>query len=1722
MRIFLKMTNFINSLFKSITSNTNNQKRKAVIWLLSFPIFVVIISVILSVVLNQFEDKTRTNAINILHTALNSSTIEIKDIWAKGLFNDATIWAKDPNLTQNTKELLKKSGEPSLLLQSKELVAVRTYFKERLNQHNAVGFFIIAPNFISLASMRNENVGAVNLIAIEHKDRLEKVLKGHNQIIPPMASNIPLRDKKGNIVVNYPTMFVVVPIKDTDGSVIAALSIRLNPLTDFTLMTQSMQLGTSGETYIVSKDGKLLTESRFRDHLYKIGLLERGEYSMLNVEIRDPGVKLLESTNPIRTQKELPFTYALEQMLKEKTGFSKISYRDYRGVKVLGAWHWDDDLDIGFITEIDEDDVLKPYMDTRFLTVGLLSITVFLMLVIGYFNLKNNLKHIKVIEHKERYFRSLLNNAIDGIVIINTKGFIEIFNQTATQIFGYTPDEVIGKNVSMLTNKNDRKHHDKYVLNYLETKIPKIIGIGREVTGVRKDGSLFPMRLGISEINVENRLVFMGMITDLTKEKETEKILHEVQETLKWSFNQTPVATIIIDLDSRINKMNEAFCALLGYSREELMNLNIEYITHPDDIQQSIEKVANINKGESSRFTVEKRYIKKNGDLIWAKVKVSNLKDKSGTIKGRIVVIEDITLRKKTEEILKQRSEELELSIKELSKSKKAALNIMQDANSEKTRAENALKRFSEEKELSEQTINSMPGIFFICDKTGKLFRWNNQYERLTKRTHNEIIKAHAFDIIDKEDRALAINSFTNITKAINVELKIKSTKGVTPYLFTIMPTEISGKEYRIGTGINISELKNTEISLQRSEARLNYLISSNPVAIYTSKTVGDFGITFVGANVKQLFDYPPNKFTDNSEFWINNVHPDDKQKFLEEIPELFKHGFHIIEYRFKHRSGSYLWVHDEMRLIYNDDGTVREIIGYWANINDRKKTEEEIKKLNHAIEQSLTTIVITDKAGVIEYVNPAFTTSSGYSFDEGIGHPSSILKSGKHGKEFYENLWKTILSGKTWRGDIINKKKSGEEYWESTSISPIFNDKDEITHFVAVKEDITERKLLENELIKSKEQVEALYHVSKELSSTLSLKEVLSLVLSELKNVLSFDSGTVQVLKGDYFEIVAVSGFLSPEKVLHKSFRLDSDIFSKIEKDQKKTIIIKDTRSHHLFKDLSQTKSIRSTMAVPLIIDDNHIGRITLDKNKVDYFNLEHSQQVTAFASNAAIAVKNARLFEESEKSKIEANNANKAKSNFLANMSHEIRTPMNAILGFSEILSKHIKDQTQLQYIESIRSSGNTLLTLINDILDLSKIESGKFDFNYEAINVKTLVQEVVNMFTVKAIEKGLELNMVINKNLPRVLFIDELRIKQILINLINNAIKFTNQGSIEVAVTFLNNTGKSLNLILKIKDTGIGIPKKDHKRIFQAFDQMDMMDNKNYEGTGLGLAITQQFVKLMNGKIELTSKKGEGSTFTITLEKVNIGKEDIKAEEKIEFDSNLIEFEKSTVLIVDDIKTNRDLLKEYIKGYGINIVEAENGQEALIAIKKHNPDLIFLDLRMPNMNGVETNDAIKKTPEWSHIPIVAFTASVFDKDERKALDQGFNDFIRKPVSATALLNTLKRYIKYSIVADSKETISNIIFKPIANLEDLILEIEKKVMPLWEDIKIVRQKKKVLLLANVLLEIGKKYKVAPLINYGEDLHMACKLFNITKEKELIQQFPHFIENLNSQHNGK
>jgi len=375
-------------------------------------------------------------------------------------------------------------------------------------------------------------------------------------------------------------------------------------------------------------------------------------------------------------------------------------------------------------------------------------------------------------------------------------------------------------------------------------------------------------------------------------------------------------------------------------------------------------------------------------------------------------------------------------------------------------------------------------------------------------------------------------------------------------------------------------------------------------------------------------------------------------------------------------------------------------------------------------------------------------------------------------------------------------------------------------------------------------------------------------------------------------------------------------------------------------------------------------------------------------------------------------AEDANRLKSEFLANMSHEIRTPMNAIVGFSGILQKQLKNKKHLSFINNVVKSGDNLLKLIDDILDLSKIEAGQFEIQKEVININNVLKNVITENIEANKPSNIKVILNIDENIPQFLSLDGVRVKQIIHNLLNNAMKFTEKGEvfINVKAESVKQKQNLINLDIEVQDTGIGIPKNQINSIFQSFRQVDGQSTRKYGGTGLGLAITKRLVELMNGTILVDSTEGKGSLFTVKLEDVEFVKKVIKenAEEGQEIIIN-----NAKILHVEDIEYNRRIISILLEDKSVEIKEAETGKQALKKLETFIPDLILMDIQLPGLSGYETTKIIKQNKKLQSIPIIALTANA-TKEEIDKYSHVFDEYLTKPLNHELFFKTISKYLK------------------------------------------------------------------------------------------------------------
>lgn len=504
------------------------------------------------------------------------------------------------------------------------------------------------------------------------------------------------------------------------------------------------------------------------------------------------------------------------------------------------------------------------------------------------------------------------------------------------------------------------------------------------------------------------------------------------------------------------------------------------------------------------------------------------------------------------------------------------------------------------------------------------------------------------------------------------------------------------------------------------------------------------------------------------------------------------------------------------------------------------------------------------------------------------------------------------------------------------------------------------------------------------------------------------------------------------------------------------------------------------------------------------------------------------AHLLEEAQElAKLEAeraNAANKAKSEFLSSLSHEIRTPMNSILGFSEILVNKLQDSSYKYYLEAIQTSGQTLLRLIDDVLDLSKIEAGKLQLQATPINPFQVFKEMQTIFYHKTKEKALEFQIECSLSTSVSVLLDELRLRQILMNLLSNSFKFTESGHIRLVANGHTSSESlnRLNLQFSVEDTGIGIASDQTARIFEAFEQKRGQNYAEYGGTGLGLAITKKIVEQMGGTIHVDSEEGRGSIFSVELPNCQIISEAEPQQESIEFDPNSIRFAHQTVLILDDVELNRELVKQYLDFPDLKVLGAKNGQEGLSLVHDYNPDLIITDVRMPIMDGSRFAQHLKTNPLLNKIPIIVLTASTI-KQEEEAIRQYCDKFLRKPIKRKTLVSEVMKFLKHTLHENGSSpqehdtfsfetwTGTSLSYKErIAFHEALAVEIVE-----WKTVHNTSAIKKIKDFSIKIQDLGKQYHCLPLEEWAEKLAYHANSYDIATSQKTMENFPDKVANL-------
>ncbi|TRZ89100.1 MAG: PAS domain S-box protein [Rhodocyclaceae bacterium] len=665
-----------------------------------------------------------------------------------------------------------------------------------------------------------------------------------------------------------------------------------------------------------------------------------------------------------------------------------------------------------------------------------------------------------------------------------------------------------------------------------------------------------------------------------------------------------------------------------------------------------------------------------------------------------------------------------------------------------------------------------------------------------------------------------------------------------------------------LGMGLPLLVLGRTHRLLIASEDRYRTLIewSPEPIAVHRGGKllyVNPATIKVFGARSAQDLVGKP---------ILDLVHPDFHQVVMARARSAADHdtAMPMIEEKFLKLDGAIIDAEvKNTPIIYDGEPAIQVVM---RDITERKAAEIQLRKLSLAVEQSPESIVITSIDSEIEYVNEAFVQTTGYSREEVIGRNPRFLNSGKTPAETTVALREALNQGRRWQGEFHNRRKDGSEYLEFAIITPLRQADGTVSHYVAVKEDITEKKRLGNELAE-----------------------------------------------------------------------------------------------HRL-----------------------------------------HLEELVESRTQELVAAQR------------QAENANLAKSAFLANMSHEIRTPMNGILGMASILRQEGVTPQQAERLDKIDSASRHLLGIINDILDLSKIEAGKFMLEEAPVTVSSLLKNVISLLSDRCKAKGIQL-LVKNEPVPPNLYGDPTRLQQALLNYATNAVKFTEKGAVTLRVRKQEETADEVVVRFEVTDTGIGVTAEAMQRIFSAFEQADHSTTRKYGGTGLGLAITRRLAELMGGDAGAESTPGVGSTFWFTA-RLKKGDEVIVKEAGIQGDTMTCirqHHAGSRILVVDDEPINREIAQIQLKAAGLEVDTAEDGADAISLAQKTSYAAILMDMQMPNVDGLEATRQIRQMPGYLETPIIAMTANAFAEDKARCLAAGMNDFLIKPFDPDTLFATLLRWL-------------------------------------------------------------------------------------------------------------
>lgn len=725
---------------------------------------------------------------------------------------------------------------------------------------------------------------------------------------------------------------------------------------------------------------------------------------------------------------------------------------------------------------------------------------------------------------------------------------------------------------------------------------------------------------------------------------------------------------------------------------------------------------------------------------------------------------------------------------------------------------------------------------------------------------------------------------------------------------------------------------------------------------------------------------------------WRGMVEPEDLALIESQMESKVLSGEAFeLEFRIRPRHGGVRWIYCKGSAHRDETGNISRLSGINLDVTERKQKDDQLRQLAQAVEQSTGSIIIADVDGYIVYVNQAFQQNSGYGKDEVIGRKPAFLRSEQSDPRVHAELWAALSAGRSWKGEFSNRRKDGSEYIEFAIINPIRKEDGTVSHFVSVQEDITDKKRVALELDSHRHHLEEL--VEKRTVELIRQSQSLQALIDNLPHMAWMKDREGRFIAAN--RSVAEYNGRCVEDMLGKT---DQDIWpshaaARFCADD--AWVMANRRQLTIEEAMpNDPESLYETFKAPIFdVDGSALGTVGFSRD------IKPQREMEAeLARRAEIA-----------------ETATRAKSAFLANMSHEIRTPMNAIIGLTYLLRQDAKTPEQTERLNKIDAAAQHLLSIINDILDLSKIEAGRMELEVADFSLSAVMDHIRSMVGEQAGRKGLTVKVECG-GVPVWLRGDSTRLRQAILNYVSNAIKFSDQGTIHLRGVLLDETADGVMIRFEVEDTGIGIAEDKQACLFEAFTQADISTTRKYGGTGLGLAITKRLANMMGGDAGVESVLGRGSTFWFTA-RLQRGQGAMPLDTVVRAPNAEIVLRQchggARVLLAEDNPINQEVALELLRDVGLNVDVAENGRVALEKIAEQDYDLVLMDVQMPEMDGLAATQVLRSQARYADLPILAMTANAFDDDHKACLNAGMNDFVSKPVAPAVLYAKLLHWL-------------------------------------------------------------------------------------------------------------